>query len=142
MDRVRHILHEGNVRHAVVESKGGHRFVDLPLTLVIVGAAFAPWLAAIGVVIAVVAGCSLRVERHGETAEEPGPATELASDVSEAAGEAVDTAKAAADEARDAAASVADEAKDAAASLADEAKDAAAEVADAAEGATEPPKAL
>lgn len=64
--RLRYVLPEGSVRHAVVDSKGAHRYIDLPLTVVIVGAVLAPWLAAIGAVVAVVAGCSIRVERHGD----------------------------------------------------------------------------
>lgn len=84
-ERARYVVHEGNVRHAVVESKHGHRYVDLPLTLVIVGAIFAPWLAAVGVVIAVFTGCSMRVERHDGRPEAPeATATELERDVSEA----------------------------------------------------------
>lgn len=139
LEQVKHIIHEGNVRHAVVESKSGHRYVDLPLTLVILGAAFAPWLAAIGVVIAVVAGSAMRVERHGEGEDSASEAaTELASDVQQtasgAASDARDAASAAASEVKDAAADAKDTAADAAAKVNEKATELASDVQDAADG--------
>lgn len=91
MDRVKYVLREGNIRHAVVTGKNGTRYVDLSLTIVIVFAVLAPWLAAIGVVLAVVTGCSLQVIRNDGSAApdvppdapdipEVMPPTELAED--------------------------------------------------------------
>ncbi len=68
-DRVRWAWHEGLVRHVVVH-KDDKRPLDLPLTAVIVGGILAPWLLAIGVVVAVIAGYKMETERH----EEPAPA--------------------------------------------------------------------
>jgi hypothetical protein len=64
-DRVRWLWHEGLVRHVVVQ-KDGHRPIDLPLTAIIVGGVLAPWLLAIGVVVAVITGYKMETERHEE----------------------------------------------------------------------------
>ncbi|HET7738171.1 MAG TPA: DUF4342 domain-containing protein [Tepidiformaceae bacterium] len=63
-DQVKRIWQEGKIRHAVVTGKSGHRYVDVPLTIVIVAGVLAPWLAALGVVLAVVMGCRLEVLRN------------------------------------------------------------------------------
>jgi len=55
--------HEGLVRHVIVH-KDGNRPIDLPLTAVIVGGILAPWLLAIGVVVAVITGFKMETERH------------------------------------------------------------------------------
>jgi hypothetical protein len=73
-DRVKNIWHEGAVRHVIVR-KGDQRPVDLPLTAVVISAILAPWLLAIGVVVAIVMGYKMETERHGapppETPEGP-----------------------------------------------------------------------
>jgi hypothetical protein len=57
------VWREGLARKMVVE-KGESTIVRLPLTAVVVGAALAPWIAAVGLVVAVIAGCRLTVERE------------------------------------------------------------------------------
>lgn len=59
---VKYVWAEGLARRVIVE-KGDEAIVRLPLTVVIIGAAVAPWLAAAGLVVAVVTGCRLAVER-------------------------------------------------------------------------------
>ncbi len=62
LDRVRQIVHEGNVRR--VRIRQGDRVVaEFPLTIGIVGAALAPVLAAVGAIAALVAECTIEVER-------------------------------------------------------------------------------
>lgn len=64
-DRVKHVIHEGNVRH-VVASKEGKRALDLPLTLVLICGVLAPWLLAILLVIGLLLGYSMHLERHDD----------------------------------------------------------------------------
>lgn len=67
---ITYIWAEGLARHVVVE-KAEHRPVDLPLTFVVIAAVVAPWLVAIGVVIAVLKGYRLFVERRGDDGDMP-----------------------------------------------------------------------
>lgn len=67
LDRVRELLHEGNVRRIVV--KHGRRTVaEFPLTVGVVGTVFAPILAAAGALAAVLSECTIEVERAGRRA--------------------------------------------------------------------------
>lgn len=62
IDRVKQLVHEGNVRRIVV--KHDERIVaEFPVTAAVVGVAFAPVLAAIGALTAVLTECTIEVER-------------------------------------------------------------------------------
>ena len=56
------ILREGNVRRVIVK-QGDRTVAEFPLTVGVVGAVFAPVLAAIGALIALLQDCSIVVER-------------------------------------------------------------------------------
>lgn len=71
--RLKDLFHEGNVRHVVV-SKDGRAYVDLPLTVIVIGALLAPWLAVIGVLVAVFVSAKMEVVRTGESPPEATPA--------------------------------------------------------------------
>jgi hypothetical protein len=62
VDAVRKILHEGNVRRVVIK-QDGHTVVEFPVTVGVVGAVFAPVLAAAGALAAVLTECTIEVER-------------------------------------------------------------------------------
>ncbi len=64
IDELRRLVHEGNVRRVVVKQRGG-TVAEFPLTVGLVGALAAPALAAIGALVAVLADCSIDVERAG-----------------------------------------------------------------------------
>jgi hypothetical protein len=68
LDAVKKIIHEGNVRR--VRIKQGDRIVaEFPLTAGVVGTVFAPILAAVGALAALLTECSIDVERvHEEPA--------------------------------------------------------------------------
>jgi hypothetical protein len=71
VDELRRLLHEGNVRRVVV--KQDNRVVaEFPLTVGLVGALAAPVLAAIGALVAVLANCTIEVERARDEAARPG----------------------------------------------------------------------
>ena len=68
LDRVRKIIHEGNVRR--VRIRQGDRIVaEFPLTIGVVGAALAPVLAAVGAIAALAADCTIEVERTSPPAK-------------------------------------------------------------------------
>jgi Domain of unknown function (DUF4342) len=72
-DKLRDLLHEGNVRRVVVEQQG-RTIAEFPLTVGVVGAVFAPLLAAIGALIALLQDCTIHVERVRSEPETPGAA--------------------------------------------------------------------
>ena len=70
LDKVKQIIREGNVRRVII--KQGDRVVaEFPLTVGVVGAVFAPMLAAVGAIAALATECSIVIER-AETAAAAG----------------------------------------------------------------------
>ena len=63
-DRVTQLLHEGNVTRIIVKDDAGKTLLEIPVTVGVIGVAVAPWLAALGVVAALVANCRIVVERR------------------------------------------------------------------------------
>jgi hypothetical protein len=63
VDKVRSLIHEGNVQRIVVKDEHGNTFVEIPVTVAAVGAILAPLLAAIGAISALVAKFTIVVVR-------------------------------------------------------------------------------
>ena len=61
--KVKEIINEGNVRKITIKDKTGKELIVLPLTLGVVGAVFAPALAAVGAIAALIAECTITVEK-------------------------------------------------------------------------------
>jgi hypothetical protein len=70
VDDLRRLLREGNVRRVVVKQEG-RVVAEFPLTVGLVGALAAPVLSAIGALVAVLANCSIEVERAHAGAPRP-----------------------------------------------------------------------
>jgi hypothetical protein len=72
IERVKQIIHEGNVRRVVIK-QGEETVAEFPLTFGVVGAVLAPVLAAIGALVALLNDCTIEVERITDrpTPEEP-----------------------------------------------------------------------
>lgn len=66
LKKVKDIINEGNVRRITVKNKEGKTIVELPLTIGLVGAALAPFLAAVGAIAALVTECTIVVEREDQ----------------------------------------------------------------------------
>ncbi len=66
--KVKELIEEGNVRKISIHDKDDKEIMSFPLTFGVVGAFFAPVLAAIGAVAALIGDCTITVER--EPAEE------------------------------------------------------------------------
>lgn len=64
VDRVRELLHEGNVTRVIIKDDGGKTLLEIPATVGVVGAVLAPWLVALGVIAALVTNCKIVVERR------------------------------------------------------------------------------
>ena len=63
LDKLKEIVREGNVRRVRVR-QGSRTIAEFPLTAGVVGAVFAPALAAIGALVALASDCSIEVERE------------------------------------------------------------------------------
>ena len=64
VDRVKELLHEGNVTKVIVKDDAGKTLLEIPATVGVVGVVLAPWLAALGVIAALVTNCRIVVERR------------------------------------------------------------------------------
>jgi hypothetical protein len=67
LDKLKDLIHEGNVRRVRVR-QGTRTIAEFPLTAGVVGAVFAPVLAAIGAIVALANDCSIEIERETSTA--------------------------------------------------------------------------
>jgi len=68
IDKVKEIIHEGNVTKVRVKHDG-RTLVDIPVTLGTIGAVVLPQLAALGVLVAVFKRCTIEVIRNEEPKE-------------------------------------------------------------------------
>ena len=67
-DKIKELIHEGNVRRIVVKDEHGHTFMEIPVTVAAVGAMAAPVLAAVGALAGMVAKFTVVVERAPQPA--------------------------------------------------------------------------
>ena len=63
-DKIRQLIHEGNVRRIIVKNEQGHTFMEIPLTIAAIGVVAAPVLAAIGAIAGMAANFHVVVERN------------------------------------------------------------------------------
>lgn len=69
VEKVRQLIHEGNVRRLIIKDEDGKVYLEIPVTFGVIGAIFAPMLAAVGAVAAMVANLKVEVVRN----EDPQP---------------------------------------------------------------------
>ena len=62
--KVKELVHEGNIRRVIIKNEEGRILMDIPLTSGVVVALVAPQLAAIGAIAALVAKCTIIVEKE------------------------------------------------------------------------------
>jgi hypothetical protein len=67
---VKELVREGNIRRIVIKNDEGHVFLEIPLTVGVVGALLLPVLAAVGALAAVASGLTIAVERIVQPGEE------------------------------------------------------------------------
>ena len=77
MDRVKALIHEGNVNRIIIKDDKGNTYVEIPVTVAALGAVAAPVLAAVGAISALVAKFRIVVERvEPKPPDQPGPPAE------------------------------------------------------------------
>jgi hypothetical protein len=64
--KVKELVHEGNIRRIIIKNEEGKTLIEIPLTLGVVGAVLLPVLAAVGAIVALVADCTIVVEKVAE----------------------------------------------------------------------------
>jgi len=64
IEKVRELIHEGNVRRIIIRNDDGKTLIEVPLTVGVVGTLLAPVWAAVGAVAALVTHCSIEVEKE------------------------------------------------------------------------------
>ena len=64
IERVKELLHEGNVTRIIVKDDAGKTLLEIPATVGIIGVVIAPWLAALGAIAALASNCKIIVERR------------------------------------------------------------------------------
>jgi Domain of unknown function (DUF4342) len=72
VDKVKSLIHEGNVRRIIIKDEHGHTFIEIPVTFAAIGAIAAPVLAAVGAISALVAKFTIVVERFDPRASSEG----------------------------------------------------------------------
>ncbi len=63
IDKLKEILHQGNIRRIILKGEDGKTFMEIPLTVGVVGALVLPVWAAIGAAAALVSHMTIVVEK-------------------------------------------------------------------------------
>lgn len=66
IDKIKELIHQGNIRRIIIKNEDSRTIVEIPLTLGVVGAALAPVLAAVGAIAALVTKMTIVVEKIDE----------------------------------------------------------------------------
>lgn len=64
IERVKELLHEGNVTRIIVKNEKGDVLLEIPATVGIIGIVLVPWLAALGAIAALATNCKIVVEKR------------------------------------------------------------------------------
>jgi hypothetical protein len=63
VEKVKELVHQGNIRRIVIKNPEGKILMEIPLTIGVVGTLLLPTVAALGVIAALVTECTIAVER-------------------------------------------------------------------------------
>ena len=64
IEKVKQLLHEGNVTRIMVKDEKGKTLLEMPATVGLIGVVLVPWLAALGTIAALATNCRIVVERR------------------------------------------------------------------------------
>jgi hypothetical protein len=63
LQKVKELIKEGNVQRIIIKNEKGKVMMEIPVTFAVVGTVFAPVLAAVGALAALLNKCTIEVER-------------------------------------------------------------------------------
>jgi len=66
IEKIKELVHEGNIRRIIIKNDHGSTLIEIPLTLGVIGAVLLPVWAAIGAIAALVTKMTIVVERVEE----------------------------------------------------------------------------
>ena len=66
VQKVKELVHEGNVRRIIIKNEEGKILLEIPVTIGVIGMILVPWLAAIGTIAALATNCTIVVQRLKE----------------------------------------------------------------------------
>jgi hypothetical protein len=69
IEKIRELIREGNVRRIIIKDEEGKIYLEIPVTIGVIGAVFAPVLAAVGAIAAMVANLKVEVVRTDAPSE-------------------------------------------------------------------------
>ena len=72
---VKDLVRQGNIRRIVIKNDEGHVYLEIPLTVGVVGAVLLPVFAALGALAAVASGLTIAVEKIVAPGEGGAPST-------------------------------------------------------------------
>ena len=64
VQKVKELIHEGNVRRIIIMNEESKTLLDIPVTVGVIGIVLVPWLAAIGAIAALATNCTIVVQRQ------------------------------------------------------------------------------
>ena len=64
VEKVKQLINEGNVRRVIIKDEKGESIMEFPVTFGVVGAVLLPVFAALGAAVALMAKCTIVVERR------------------------------------------------------------------------------
>jgi hypothetical protein len=64
IEKVKELLHEGNVTRIIVKDEKEKVLLEMPATVGVIGVVLVPWLAALGAIAALATNCKIVVERR------------------------------------------------------------------------------
>ena len=64
IERVKELLHEGNVTRIIVKNEKSDVLLEIPATVGVIGIVLVPWLVALGAIAALATNCRIVVEKR------------------------------------------------------------------------------
>jgi len=64
IERVKELLHEGNITRIIVKNEKDDVLLEIPATVGVIGVVLVPWLAALGAIAALATKCKIVVEKR------------------------------------------------------------------------------
>jgi hypothetical protein len=63
LKKVKELIHEGNIRRIIIKNESGETYIEIPLTLGVVGMVVAPVLAAVGAIAALASNFTIEIQK-------------------------------------------------------------------------------
>ncbi|MHB8930428.1 MAG: DUF4342 domain-containing protein [Melioribacteraceae bacterium] len=70
IQKIEELIHEGNVTRIIVKDEKGNTYIDIPVTVGVLGAVFAPIVAAFGALAGMAANYTVEVTRKEDEKKE------------------------------------------------------------------------